>query len=136
LTESISDRSVTVDGTYVDLFDAGLPIVQNPVVLPGTASLLYDLHNADSSLVTAPGVVVSSSRIRDEEAKNGRLTFVSEAPSGITVSTRLLLVEEPGRVTADGKEVTARNWDPGSRTLLIRYAGVPEGTHILVEEGT
>ncbi|WP_052487168.1 hypothetical protein [Gordoniibacillus kamchatkensis] len=134
MTESVSDQPVTVDGTYIDLFDAALPIVRNPVVLPGAASLLYDLHYATTALAKVPGVAVSSSRIRDEKAGNGRLAFVSEAPAGITVSTRLLLAKEPGRVTADGKEVTVRSWDPGSRTLLIRYDGVPEGTHILVEE--
>lgn len=130
MTESVSDSSVTVDGIYIDLFDAALPVVRDPAVPPGSASLLYDLREA------APGVLVSSSRIRDEEAANGRLSFVSEAPAGITVSTRLLLSEEPGLVTADGVELADRSWDPGSRTLLLRYACDPEGTHIQVEEGS
>jgi hypothetical protein len=134
LTESISERSVSVDGTYIDLFDANLPIVQNPVILTGTASLLYELNSSSSS--TIPGIIVSSSRIRDENAANDRFQFVSEAPAGIIVSTRLRLAKEPIRVTADGKDVIARNWDPDSRTLLIRHAGIPDGAQILIEEGT
>jgi hypothetical protein len=131
MTESLSEEAVTIHGNFVDLFDAKLSVVRNPVVCPGTGSLLYDLASTPAQ---APAVLVSSSRIRDEESANGGFRFVSEAPSGMTVSTRLLLTEEPRRVTADGKEVSDRSWEPGSRTLLIRYPGVPEGVQITVEK--
>jgi hypothetical protein len=130
MTESHTDQAVTVHGSYIDLFDANLAIVSNPVVEPGKGSLLYDLEAAPEQ---TSAVIISSSRIRDEEpVVKGKFQFVSEAPAGVTVSTRLQLTEEPRLVIADGHEIIDRSWEPASRTLLIRYPGVPEGTLVTV----
>lgn len=131
MKESMSEQSVVIPGRYIDLFDARLPVAANPEVTVGSGSLLYDLA---SHRKAAPAVLVSSSRVRDEEVREGgSLSFISEAPAGVTVSTRLYLGQEPKRVCADGSDILEMSWDTDSRTLLIRYAGVPAGVRILVE---
>jgi len=124
-----AENAVILPGLFVDLFEADLPVRRNVEMKPGEDSLLYDLNDADKQ---PAGVLVSSSRIRDEQAAASGIAFVSECPKDITVSTRLRVPAEPRSVTA-GAKVAAFRYDAESGTVLIRYPGVPEGIAVNVE---
>ncbi|MCL6457295.1 MAG: hypothetical protein K6T85_04750 [Gorillibacterium sp.] len=128
MDESCGEESIHYEGCFIDLFDSELMVRRDVILRSGDNSLLYDLNAEGHS---SP-VVASSSRIRDERTEGGRLCFYSEAPKGITVSTRIRQNSRPGRITMDGK-LCESHWDEESQTLLLRYPGKPEGTEIVVE---
>lgn len=129
-TEEETPRPVKLNGTFVDLFEAGLPVLRTVTLKPGEDALLYDLERGRKD--GRPCVVVSSSRIRDERQDAGRIAFVSEAPSGVNVSTRIFVPQPPRRATA-GSADAKLSYDPASGTALVRYPGAPEGVEVTLE---
>ncbi|CAM4181765.1 hypothetical protein L1N85_11155 [Paenibacillus alkaliterrae] len=131
LDESETAKPVFLQGLFLDLFEADLPVRQSALLKPGEDSLLYDLnHSVQEHRV--PGILVSSSRIRDELTEKTRLSFVSESPQDTVVSTRIRVAGEPRSVKAGGAAAEFR-YDPVSGTVLLRYSGVPKGINIIVE---
>ncbi|WP_028611371.1 hypothetical protein [Paenibacillus harenae] len=130
LDETESPDPVTLQGPFLDLFEADLPVMQTVELRPGDDSLLYEL-NGGEPYGSEPHILVSSSRIRDERIEAASFTFVSESPSDMTVSTRIRAASAPRSVTAGGMAADFRH-DPESGTTLIRYPGVPEGVNVTV----
>ncbi|OMF23499.1 hypothetical protein BK133_24225 [Paenibacillus sp. FSL H8-0548] len=131
LDETETEQSVILEGLYIDLFEASLPIRRSVEIKSGEDSLLFDLNYSNQELEET-SILVSSSRIRDEQEGENQISFVSESPHDITVSTRLRVPGEPSSITAGEKEASFQ-YDAESGTVLIRYAGVPEGITINVE---
>nr|WP_145156959.1 hypothetical protein [Paenibacillus terrae] len=126
-----AEPAAQLEGAFVDLFDPELPVLSRVELQPGDDRLLYDLDHPAAQLQDQPVILVSASRIREEQYLEGKLTFVSESPSEMTVSTRIRVPAEPSAVTAGGQPAACA-YDPGSKTVLIRYPGVPEGIEIAV----
>lgn len=99
-TEHVGNR---IDGSFIDLFEHDLPVLTSIELKPGSNCLLYDLKSTE---LEAGGnvakVLVSSSRIEEETVSAKSITFRSESPSDMTVSTRLRAASAPALVTADG----------------------------------
>lgn len=131
MEESCSTEPVIYTGSYIDLFDPLLPVIQHVTLQPGDNSLLYDISADISAASAESAVLASSSRIRDEQREDSHLRFVSEAPINITVSTRLRLDAPPREVTADGQPCESV-WDEASRTLLLRYPSNPAGVSLAI----
>jgi hypothetical protein len=131
LDETDAEGSVTLQGLFVDLFEPSLPVMHSVEIKAGEDSLLFDL-NYSNKVQEESSILVSSSRIRDEVMNANQISFVSESPSDITVSTRLRVPGEPRSVTA-GASTASFEYDVDSGTVLIRYPGVPEGIAVNVE---
>jgi hypothetical protein len=123
-TEHVGNR---IEGSFIDLFEHDLPIRTTVELKPGSNCLLYDLKLVETATGSnVAKVLVSSSRIEDETVSAKEITFRSESPSDMTVSTRLRAASVPSLVTADGLKAE-HAYDEASGTLLIRYPGKPEG---------
>jgi hypothetical protein len=131
LDETDAEGSVTLQGLFVDLFEPSLPVMHSVEIKAGEDSLLFDLNYSNKAQEES-SILVSSSRIRDEVMNANQISFVSESPSDITVSTRLRVPGEPRSVTA-GASTASFEYDVDSGTVLIRYPGVPEGIAVNVE---
>lgn len=134
LDEAEPDADIPeLSGLFLDLFEAELPALNRVQLTAGENCLLYDLDYArrEASAGSA-SVLISSSRIRDERMEAAKLVFVSESPSDMTVSTRILSAEPPLRVMAGDRPAEFRH-DPSSGTLLVRHPGEPGGVNVTVE---
>lgn len=127
LNESCSKEPVLLQGSFVDLLQSTLPVCNTKELHPGEQSLLYDL--AYDSKKQAQ-VVASSSLIKEEQATPTGLTFISEAPQGITVTTRIILPEECREVEIESDTKLEQERDAQSHTIMLQYPGEPEGVSI------
>ncbi|TFE27526.1 hypothetical protein [Cohnella luojiensis] len=125
-TESVQDA--VLQGLFLDLFEADLPVRRTVKLKPGEDSLLYDLTWEEKG-ADVPAILVSSSRIRDERLEESRFSFVSESPSDMKVSTRIRVAREPLSVAA-GDATAEFHYDTESETVLIQYPGVPDGINV------
>ncbi|WP_219835014.1 hypothetical protein [Paenibacillus sp. R14(2021)] len=137
LDESASEEGAVLHGSFLDLFEADLPVLNRITLKPGDNCLLYDLNYAaqpaaSTTAAGTPSVLISSSRIRDERFEAGVFRFVSESPSDMNVSIRIRAGASPKRVTAGQIEAEFHH-DSASGTTLIRHAGSPEGVAITLE---
>ncbi|MBB6675622.1 hypothetical protein H7C19_33670 [Cohnella nanjingensis] len=124
---------VVLEGAFADAFEAELPVLSRVALAPGEDALLYDLDwREDGRAPGEPAILLSSSRIRDEAIGTEGLSYVSESPAGMIVSTRIRVPAEPRRASADGA-VTECRYDAASGTALIRHAGSPQGVAVAIE---
>ncbi|MGK9253750.1 hypothetical protein [Paenibacillus humicus] len=170
--------AAVLQGSFIDLFEADLPVLQRVELAPGENCLLYDLSYAGASAEASAGsapegggrnageaggcaaaLLASSSRIRDERREGSVFSYVSEAPAGILVSTRLRVPFSPARALAEPADDGASGetsgeasgsaglsgldgagaadelsvetvFDSASSTLLLRHPGRPTGVRI------
>ncbi|RAP73780.1 hypothetical protein DL346_26365 [Paenibacillus montanisoli] len=135
LDETAADggrENVVLQGPFIDLFEAHLPVLQSVELMPGDDSLLYDLGSLKRTTGGSPEIIISSSKIRDKQLEAARFSFVSESPSDMTVSTRIAVASEPVRALAGGAAAECR-YDAESGTVLLRYTGAPEGIAVSLE---
>lgn len=123
LDESVADSPVTLDGLFVDLFDANLPVVSAVTLNPNERTLLYDLRWAREHGVTAK-VVGAGSRIRDEKLDGPRFMFTARGPSNTTGRARVLLPGPPATVSTRPSLEVEQVWDAAGGTLLLTYPNV------------
>jgi hypothetical protein len=128
LDEIEEEPQADLNGLYVDLFDADLPVYKTVQLKSGADSLLYDLMWTKQSS-DVPAIIASSSRIRDERVERDRFSFVSESASETHVTTRVRVLNQPHSVMA-GHTLAEFRCDADSGTVLVRYPGVPEGIEV------
>lgn len=132
LDEGASADPTVLEGSFIDVFESELPIRSRVELAPNDDALLYDLSWRDADRPTdAPEILLSSSRIRDEAAGPESLTYVSESPADMTVSTRIRVPAPPRQAEADGTATECR-YDAASGTALVRHAGSPLGVRVAV----
>ncbi|MGN6342954.1 MAG: hypothetical protein ACTHML_18405 [Ginsengibacter sp.] len=136
MDESVSDKPFVVNRPVIDLFDPELPVLSKKTVEPGRQAFLYDLMRIKNK--KQPQVLASASRIYDEKVKSNEYSFVSKSPSNTTNSIRILLPNEPRKISlsdAKGQEVKAikTSWDALSHTTYLSFENDPDGTIVKVE---
>lgn len=119
-------------GRFVDLFDAGLKVVDSVTLDPNRRALLLDLDRVPSD---GPRVLASACKVTDEAPKGQGLSFFARGPQNITASVRVALAKAPGSVTVAGKPLDAESqtWDEASKTLLIRFPNSADAVHVEIE---
>lgn len=130
MDETDLEGQVALEGLYVNLFDADLPVIGDPVVMPDTRWLLYDLARCPDQA----WVIAAAGRVDEEQASEDRLSFTVQGMADTTGVARVRLPLAPRVVTVDGERVPAE-WDAVSRTALIRFANSPGGRQIEVIYG-
>jgi hypothetical protein len=136
LDESISAEPYIAKGLFIDLFDSGLPVLQEKTVPPGEQALLYDLsHIANKS---RPQVVASACRIYDEKITPNTYTFVAKSPKETSNAMRILLPKPYTKCTvtdSNNHPLTnlTHHWDAPSATCLLTFENDPDGIQVSLE---
>ncbi|MBE9917614.1 hypothetical protein G8C92_26725 [Paenibacillus donghaensis] len=122
---------VVLEGSFIQLFDESLPVLKRVSLKPNENALLYDLsfygRNPD-----LPRILATSSRVRREEHRPNGFVWISEAPEGIMVSTRLWVPHPPLKTSIDQTPVHFA-YDQETGTVFIEYPGSPQGTTVSIE---
>lgn len=126
--ESVSETPLTVDGTFIDMFDPNLPVVTRKTVNPGEQALLFDVDKIGSREAQ---VIVSASRESDEVRGDRSYSYLTKSPIETTNVSRVWLPSAPVSVKIDGNEVCDPSlWDKKSNTYLIKFENSPEGRRV------
>jgi hypothetical protein len=124
-----------LSGSFVNLYDARLGVLVNPIIYADSRWLLYDLAHCPDH----PGVIAVSGCLRDERFDKNSLTFVVESMAKTTSVIRAKIPTKPTKISLKNADDSTEQiksdweWDEVSQTILLRFAGNPGG--ILVEIG-
>jgi hypothetical protein len=131
MEESVHDRPLRIGGTYVDLFEPGLPVVRDVAVAPGKQAFLYDLAYEEED----GRVIAASSRIEQIEENGSSFAFTARGPLHVRAAARIRCPHKPARIAAaagEGGEDLPFDWDEATKTVLIRYDNRPAGVRIII----
>jgi hypothetical protein len=132
LDESIDGAPMELRGRFLDLFDAGLPVVEKVTLSPGARKLLLDLDRARPA---GPGVLASACKILGAGTMpDGSYQFHAEGPERVEAVVRVALPDAPRGVELDGKPLAAdaQAWDAPTRTLLLRFPNASQGHRVVI----
>ena len=132
LDESISEEPLRLEGSYVDIFDAALPIVNAKSVAPNERILVYDLDWARKRGV--PKVLAAATRVRNEKYANGAFTFTTRGPESTHANVRVFLPSKPERISTTPSIDLTQEWDPSTSTILLSFDNSAQDTVIQIEE--
>ncbi|WP_419194746.1 hypothetical protein [Novipirellula herctigrandis] len=127
--ESISEQPLRIEGNYVDLLDADLPVLNEVVVEPGQQTWLLDLDR-----VSGPDVMVlaAAGRIENWMVDETQVQYEITAPAGTVATTRLRISKLPSDVLVDDVPCEDFHWDSDSRTLLVQHSAGPEPVSVTI----
>lgn len=135
MNESVNDDPFIDKGPLIDLFDPELPVLSQKVITPGNQALLYNLNRIKNK--NKPQVLASASRIYEEVVTPRSYSFVSKSPLNTTNSLRILLPQEPVKLSVadhNGMQLpdVKSSWDAASKTYYLSYENNPEGTQVKI----
>lgn len=142
MDESINDDPCMLEGKFVDLFDAELPVKNTVAIKPDGNALLYDIDKAPD----VPGMelypLAGSARVEvptDEEVvESGYVgeyfsTFTAKGPKGVDAFIRFIYKRKPSSCFLwDGSEATECpiEFNDETKTLLINFPNRAEGYYV------
>jgi hypothetical protein len=128
--ESIHDKPLQLQGSFVDLLDAELPVLREVSIEPGQQTWLLDLDR-----VSGPDemVLAAAGRIENWSVGDNEVTYEITAPEGTTTRTRLRLAAEPRRIVVDGTPRDDTLWDADSKTLLLQHTAGPNPVSVTIQ---
>jgi len=132
LDESLADAPHTLTGRFLDLFDAGLPILETVALTPGSRTLLLDL---DRVMPEGPAILAAACKTRGTKTlATGGFRFHGAGPDGTEAAIRLRLDVAPQSVTLDDQPLPpgAQEWDAATRTLLLRFPNSAVGQWVTI----
>lgn len=125
-TLSEATEATTVRGSFIDLLDPALPVVQTATVPPSGVALLRDLTYEPEE----GAVLASAGRIDEVRFVERGLQFDVEAPTRIDVVTAVRLAGRPREVLLDGTIAQSWSHDEAAGIMWIRHPGDPSGTKV------
>ena len=126
--EGVSDAPYRLEGCFIDLYDADLPVYTELSVQPGTQRFLYDVSKAPK----APAILAAASRAYDIQKGKRSFSYVCKSPVETVNVTRILLPSKPVKVLVNGIAGDFA-WDEGSQTCLLRHDNQPDGVTVEIE---
>ena len=128
LDESVPNApTFMLRGSYVDLFDANLPLISQAALTPGRRMLLVDLGKFRRDM---PRVVAAACRIRDEKRTRRELSFRADGIAATEAVVRIVSPRAPQRVEVDGRMLPRNTYDYAEGTLRIRFLNSPDGVPV------
>jgi hypothetical protein len=127
LDESLTVAPRVLRGHFINLFDAGLPVLEAVTLAPGSRHLLLDL---DRPRPDGPSVVASACKVLGaERTGRGSFRFYAEGPETIQAVARVVLPTAPVEVTLDENPMKgdAWTWDARTGCLLLRFTNSATG---------
>ena len=135
---SFADDNVLV-GSFINLFDPTLPIIDHIVLDARDDVLLCDISEADLSV---PRLLYSGGAHAYAPKETATETvFCISGPNGTTISSRLacadgLYPQSVTAISADGKELAVVSvWDGDTDSLLVQIQGSTDGATVTVVWG-
>ncbi|GHT44887.1 hypothetical protein AGMMS49965_21310 [Bacteroidia bacterium] len=135
MDESVSAEPLVLTGSFIDLFDPTLPVLQTKTINPGEQAYLYNLSQIKDK--SKPTVVCGGARIYQEASKKGSYSFVAKGPIGTYNVMRIYLPQQPKevKITATGNSNISQDsntWDEASHTYLAKFENSPEGVAVAI----
>ena len=130
LDESLFDAPLTLEGRFVDLFEADLPLLSSVSLTPGRRVLLLDLDRVPSE---NPVILAAACKTLGlETLPSGGFRFHAAGPDKTEAAVRLRLDTAPQSVTVGDASLPldAQAWDAGTNTLLLRFPNSASGQWI------
>jgi hypothetical protein len=135
MDEGISDQPLRLKGSLIDLFDPNLPVLREKTIHPGEQSLLFDMGRLKDKI--NPVVICAASRIYDEKIRTGSYSFLTKSPGGTNNVMRVHLPRKPISIivkgVGTGNVEQTNEWDPHSRTLLLRFLNAADGVRVEIK---
>lgn len=119
------ETPTTLVGHFVNLYDADLAIVENPVIAPDTRWLLYDLSRCPAK----PWVIAAAGRVSDEAADDHSLTFTVAGMAQTNCVVRAYIPAQPQQVLVDNQPARSE-WSDTTHTVLIAFPNIPQGVSV------
>lgn len=119
LDESSTDTPLKLQGNYIDLFDAQLPIIQEKTLQPNQRTLLYDL-DWNTTTPPQPQVLACAGRVTNTTTTDTTMTFTIRGPTATTARARVRLPKKPADITILPQREIQHHWDPASQTLWLQ----------------
>ncbi len=132
--ESVSEKSYSVEGPVIDLFDPGLRVYEEKSIEPDQRAFLLNLNRVEKE---PPCLLASASRASEIHQDEKRFRLTMKGPAETQGIARFLLERKPEKTqasVADGRRIElAPAWDEETKTLLVRYPNHPDGVEIVIE---
>lgn len=131
------DASLTLKGSFINLFDPALPVCKDIDVSVGEQAFLYNINKVIDK--KRPQVLAAASRQYDEQVGKKQYTFVAKSPKNTSNIMRILLPKKSKSVYLSTQEspygkvmlkATTLEWDPTSKTLLLGFENDPNGVRV------
>lgn len=120
-------------GPLIDLFDPGLPVLEEKELRAGGQAFLYDLKGQERS---RPAVLAAAARVYEESYDGGVYRFSAKSPTGTINAMRLRLPARPVSVTlahsGEALPLITEEWHEGSNTLLLRFRNYSDGVGVTI----
>lgn len=133
MDESVTEDAATLNGSYINLYQANLDVVENPELQPGSVGLYLDLSRVQRG---SADILAISARVERLKLTSRSLRFQAKGPEGITCTARIALPRPPRAITATlhGSQLPVESqWHGASATVLVRFASSPDGVTIQVQ---
>ncbi len=130
--ETPDDMPATIEGSFIDLFDANLPVVSKVEIQPGRRLLLLDANRISAN---APTVLAAACKTLGATIlPDGGFRFYAEGPDGIDAVVRVRLEAPPKTVLVDDEPIAsdAVEWDAETKTALLRFPNSAEGHWVTI----
>ena len=130
--EGISGEPLVLDGKFIDLFSAELPVCDGYSVKPGTQAFLYDLGEISDR--KSPHVLAAASCVEEEHLSGRNYSLLMKSPAETRNMMRVYFPSAPESVSvkdAAGNPMKFDySWDQDSRTCLLGFDNSPEGVTV------
>jgi hypothetical protein len=131
LDDSVSRAGTfTLQGRFVDLFDANLTVLSQINLSSNARMLLIDLDRLEAS--KEPRVIAASCRVTHEEFLLNRLTFYADGIANTNAVVRIETERKPSQVLVGGVPLGTNSFESSHETVLIRFPNVTHPTRIEV----
>jgi hypothetical protein len=118
LDESIAATPHELSGRFVNLFDAGLRVLNKVELAPGSH---WFLLNLDMVQTNSPHLLASACKALAKEQSTGRVSYLVE---GVAETPAVLLLESPRppkKITLAGQSLTNFEYSAQEKLLWIRF---------------
>ncbi|TCC90118.1 hypothetical protein EZ428_12580 [Pedobacter frigiditerrae] len=134
LDENENKNPLTLNGTFIDLFNPELPILKTKTIQPNTQAYLFDVAKVTDE--KTPQVLAAAGRLEDRATvitKNS-YTFLIRSPAKTINAMRILLPKKPNQITLKlgdkDLSILKNEWDENSKTLLLSFDNYSEGVNV------
>lgn len=133
LDENIDATPYTMEGTFIDLFDPQLPVLNSKTVHPGEQAYLFNIGSVRDK--KRPQILAAAARIYNEIITKNRYSFMAKSPINTTNVMRILLPDKPKNCIArdsNKDEIPGLewSWDESSKTCKLIFDNNPDGVFI------
>jgi hypothetical protein len=123
----VGAKPVALEGRFIPLFDAGLPVVKRAELPAGRRSVLVDL---DAFPRGHEGVVAAACRVREERVSAEGVRFRADGVAESQGVVCVALAAAPKEVRVKGRPAEAGSYEYADGVLRVRFTNAAEGFEV------